>query len=137
MKAMKKIWSYLKRYPVSILIVGVVIFLSFFNPSPDRLPRFPGWDKIAHFLMYAGLSGMLWLEFLRNHRKDEVTPKHGFIGAMILPIIFSGVIEILQSTLTKYRSGDGWDFVANMSGILVATLVAWCLIRPWMLKKRP
>ena len=37
----------------------------------DDIPLFPGVDKVVHFCMYGGMSGMLWLEFLRNHRKYE------------------------------------------------------------------
>ena len=37
----------------------------------DDIPLFPGVDKVVHFCMYGGMSGMLWLEFLRNHRGGD------------------------------------------------------------------
>ena len=74
---------YLKKYPFSLLVIAVVIYLSFFRPpSMDDFPLFPGVDKVVHFCMYGGVSGMLWLEFLRNHRNFEVPLWHAWIGAV-------------------------------------------------------
>ncbi|MDH6358174.1 VanZ family protein [Parabacteroides sp. PF5-9] len=122
---------YLKKYPISIALILVVIYLSFFKPPAVHIPRFPYWDKFVHFCMYAGVSGMLWIEFLRNHRHDHPVPfKHGWIGAVFIPIFFSGLIEILQETLTTYRGGDWLDFLANTTGVFTATAIAWFIIRP-------
>lgn len=64
---------YLKKYPISLTIIAVVIYLSFFKPPSLEVGKIVGIDKVAHLCMYAGLSGMLWIEFLRNHRKyDDV-----------------------------------------------------------------
>ena len=68
----------------------------------DDIPLFPGVDKVVHFCMYGGMSGMLWLEFLRNHRKYETVLWHAWIGAVLCPIVMSGIIEILQ----EYLRGD-------------------------------
>lgn len=128
-------WHYIKRYPFSLIILGVVIYLSFFNPSSESLPRFPGFDKVAHFCMYAGLSGVLWVEHLWNHRKEGFGLKRGLLGATLLPILWGGLMEIGQHYLTTNRQGDILDFVANTLGSLTATLIAWYVIRP-MIKKR-
>ncbi len=129
------VWYYIKNYPISLIIVGLVIYFSFFSiPSLDA-PPFPYFDKIGHFCMYGGLSGVLWLEFLWNYRKEEKIPfKRGMIGGTVLPILFSGLIEFAQEYLTINRSGDFLDFLANASGSLIATAIAWFLIRPWLLK---
>ena len=58
---------YLKKYPISLTIIAVVIYLSFFKPPSLEVGKIVGIDKVAHLCMYAGLSGMLWIEFLRNH----------------------------------------------------------------------
>ena len=64
---------YLKKYPISLTIIAVVIYLSFFKPPSLEVGKIVGIDKVAHLCMYAGLSGMLWIEFLRNHCKyDDV-----------------------------------------------------------------
>ena len=60
---------YIKKYPVSLLIILTVIYLSFFKPPTTDLSNIPNIDKIVHVCMYLGMSGMLWLEFLRAHQK--------------------------------------------------------------------
>lgn len=82
--------------------------------------------------MYAGLSGMLWLEFLRNYRYKPLPVAHVWVGAIICPILFSGIIEILQEYCTSYRGGDWLDFAANTTGVIIASLVGYYVIRPWM-----
>lgn len=128
---------YLKKYPFSLLIIAVVFYLSFFKPPSLGIPLFPHFDKVVHFCMYAGVSGMLWLEFLRNHRHDQpLNLWHGCIGAVFCPIILSGFIELGQAYLTTYRGGEWADFLANTCGVLFATLIAYYVLRPLMLKKR-
>ena len=52
---------YLKKYPISLTIIAVVIYLSFFKPPSLEVGKIVGIDKVAHLCMYAGLSGMLWI----------------------------------------------------------------------------
>lgn len=126
---------YLKRYPISLTVVGVVIYLSFFKPPSMEIVQIPGMDKIAHVCMYAGLSGMLWLEFLRNHHKYDEVMWHAWIGAVICPVAMSGIIELLQQYCTTYRGGDWCDFLANSCGVALATLFAYFILRPWLAKR--
>lgn len=85
----------------------------------------PGIDKVVHVCMYLGMSGMLWLEFVRAHRKDagRVRMWHAWVGAALCPVLFSGVVELLQEYCTTYRGGDWLDFAANTTGVLLASLV--------------
>lgn len=76
---------YLKKYPISLTIIAVVIYLSFFKPPSLEVGKIVGIDKVAHLCMYAGLSGMLWIEFLRNHCKYDDVLWHAWIGAVLCP----------------------------------------------------
>lgn len=127
-------WYYLKKYPLSLLIIGIVLYLSFFKPPSVEIGKIPGIDKIAHICMYGGLSGMLWLEFLRNHRQQRLVMWHAWVGAVVSPILFSGLIELLQEYCTTYRGGDWLDFLANTTGVAIATLISYFFIRPRMIK---
>lgn len=126
---------YIKRYPFSLAIILVIAYFSFFHPSSMNIPTFHGVDKLAHFCMYAGLSGVLWIEFLFNHKKGLVNMKHAIIGAVICPILLGTIIEFLQEYITDYRQGDILDFLANTCGVLMATCLAWYIFRPIILKK--
>jgi VanZ family protein len=85
--------------------------------------------------MYAGLSGMLWLEFLLNYRRKALPIRHALIGAVVSPILFGGLIEIGQEYLTSYRGGEWVDFLADIGGVMLGSLIAWYFLRPWILKK--
>lgn len=114
---------YLKNYPISLLVILTVVYLSFFNPPSTDLNKVEGFDKVVHLCMYAGLSGMLWLEFWRAHRRSPVPKWHVWVGAALCPILFSGLVELLQEYCTVHRSGDWMDFAANTLGVLLASLI--------------
>ena len=107
---------YIKKYPVSLLIILTVIYLSFFKPPTTDLSNIPNIDKIVHVCMYLGMSGMLWLEFLRAHQKGDS--------------------PLLQEYCTTYRGGDWLDFAANTTGALIASLIGYFVLRPRMAKKQ-
>ena len=122
--------SYLKKYPLSLFILCVILFLSFFNPPETPLDKVTNIDKVLHFLMYFGLCCVLWLEYFRSHRRFSV--KRLVSGAIVAPILFSGLVEIGQQALTPNRAADWWDFLFNTLGCLVAAafslLVTWKVI---------
>ena len=115
---------YIKKYPVSLVIILAVIYLSFFKPPTTELGTIPNLDKVVHICMYFGMSGMLWLEFLRAHRRDRTPMWHAWVGAFACPVLFSGAVELLQAFWTTYRGGDWLDFAANTTGAVLASLVA-------------
>ncbi len=127
---------YLKKYPISLTVIAIVIYLSFFKPPTMEISKIPNMDKLVHLCMYGGVSGMLWIEFLRNHRKYDEVMWHAWIGAVLCPILMGGAIELLQEYCTTYRGGDWFDFLANSSGVVLATLFAYFVLRPWMLRKK-
>lgn len=81
--------SYIKKYPVSLFIILAVIYLSFFKPPSTEISKIPNIDKVVHICMYFGMSGMLWLEFLRAHRRDHTPVWHAWVGAFICPVFCS------------------------------------------------
>ncbi len=120
---------FLRRYPISMLVILAVIYLSFFRPPSTDLDSIPHIDKVVHVCMYFGMSGMLWLEFLRAHRRDRAPLWHAWVGAFLCPVLFSGVVELLQAYCTTYRGGDWLDFAANAAGAALATAVALAVRR--------
>ncbi|WP_373176069.1 VanZ family protein [Bacteroides eggerthii] len=123
---------YIKKYPVSLAVILTVIYLSFFKPPTTELGTIPNLDKVVHICMYFGMSGMLWLEFLRAHRKDHTPIWYAWVGAFICPVLFSGIVELLQEYCTTYRGGDWLDFAANTTGAVLASLAACLVLKPRM-----
>lgn len=127
---------YIKKYPVSLLIILTVIYLSFFKPPKTDLDGIHNLDKLVHICMYMGMSGMLWLEFLRAHRKNDSPLWHAWVGAFLCPVLFSGAVELLQQYCTTYRGGDWMDFAANSTGAVIASLIGYFVLRPRMMKNQ-
>lgn len=115
--------SYLKRYPLSHLVTAVIIILSL-APIPDvpQLASINLFDKWTHFVMYAGLCLVIWWEYLRQHRTTDW--RRVSIGAILLPIILGGLMELGQTYLTTCRSGEWLDFIADSVGVLLALMIA-------------
>lgn len=125
---------YIKKYPVSLFIILAVIYLSFFNPPSTGLNDIPHLDKIVHVCMYFGMSGVLWLEFLRAHKRDHAPLWHAWTGAAACPVLFSGIVELLQEYCTTYRGGDWMDFIANTTGVVLASFIGYFILKPRMMK---
>ena len=76
-------------------------------------------DKIAHFILYAGLC-LFWFMSLY-----VLKAKSSLLIASLLSIVFGGVIEVLQGVVSIYRTTDIFDFVANCLGVLTIALVIY------------
>jgi VanZ family protein len=116
----------LKKYWISILIIIVILVLCFINPSeiPVDVPM-TNFDKLAHFLMFMGLSGAIFFDN-SFYLKKRVSRKSIFGDSFVFPIVFSGLIEIAQEYLTVYRTGDWMDFLFNVIGVSFGYFV--CLV---------
>lgn len=63
--------------------------------------------------------------FGREISKGRIS-KIKILGISFLGLVFYGIIiEILQSSLTTYRSGELMDVIANSTGTLLGTLLIW------------
>ena len=126
--------AFLKKYPLSVLIIMVVIFLSLFNPPKTELDNVTYIDKIAHFVMYGGLELVIWFEYLRSHSTIDI--KKTIVLGIVAPIVLGGVIELAQMYLTVNRSGEWADFAADTIGVLSGAAVGYFLFTRWFHKKR-
>ena len=105
---------------LALLCAAGIWYLCLMRPPSVKLSftDVPGFDKVVHVGMYAAMCGLLWFEYLRHHTR--LRPLRLLLGAVCLPALMSGVIEVAQDRLTTTRSADVFDFVANVLGILLA-----------------
>ena len=114
----------LKQYPISICLLLAILYLSLFNPPEVQLKKITHFDKWVHALMYLGLSAVLWTEYIRAHRRQlRISVLRGMLTSMLIPLIFGGLMEVLQELLTKYREADFHDLIANIIGICLISIV--------------
>lgn len=69
-------------------------------------------DKIYHFGAYALLT-IIWYNFFYR-----TSVKFKILASALISIIYGIVVEVLQGTLTSYRTEDIADVVANSIGVI-------------------
>lgn len=100
---------------IAIAITIAVVYLSLIKmPKLNVTIKFGHLDKIQHCIAYLCLS-LSWLVSTKKRIKKFIV--------VLLCIVFGMIIEVLQHTLTSYRTGDVLDVVANTIGILIGLLV--------------
>jgi VanZ family protein len=114
--------KYIKEQPLSI-IIALAIWVLCMIPIPETpLDNIKMIDKWTHLVMYSSIVIVIMIEYGR--RKEKVNWVHLLIGGLALPILMSGAIELAQAYLTNgVRSGDWRDFLANMIGALIGSII--------------
>ncbi len=123
---------------IPVVISSVIFYLCCLITS-EEVPEigfdfFIPTDKIVHFLMYFGLSGATAAYYIFD-KKGKINILLMILGAIVIPILYGGMIEIIQDKYYPPRTGDWWDFVADALGSL-ATLPFIFYFRKFMLKQR-
>jgi VanZ family protein len=100
---------------VAVFITLLIAFLSLVSLDGVAKINISNSDKIGHTIAYFTLSLSWFYVFKKQPRKR--------ILVFFLLIIYGIVLEVLQGTLTTYRTADFYDFIANTIGILLAVFV--------------
>jgi VanZ family protein len=125
----------LKKYWTSLIFITVILILCFINPPevPVKL-RMTNFDKLVHFLMFFGLSGIVFFDS-SFRLKQKVNGWLIFGSSFLFPIAFGGIIEIVQEYMITTRSGDWMDLLFDGIGVFCGCLI--CLSINWKLNSTP
>lgn len=120
MNRIRNILASLPDWILSMLCVLAIAWLTL-APRPlgdNDLPLFPGADKVAHAIMFGGLTFCILLDI---RRKDGWRPLRlsNLIIAVSIVILLGGVTEILQDEMGLGRGGDILDLAADTAGSLL------------------
>lgn len=118
-------FRFITRYPLTLICVAAVWYLSMYRVQPPPVHLFSWFDKLVHFCMYGAISSLVWFEHWRAHAKT--LRSHAALGAIVCPIVMGGLVELAQAYLTTYRTGDWFDFIANSLGVCAASAIAWAI----------
>ena len=103
----------------NIFVIAVIITTGIAYSSLVKTPKmgvdFTNIDKLYHLLAYFILT-TCWL--FTFHKKSLLKYVIG-----IACVIYGILIEILQETITSYRTGDYKDVLSNTIGIILAIIV--------------
>lgn len=112
------------RIAITILYLGCVAALSLLpmNDLP-HIHEFRGFDKIVHFCMYFGLSGLLsWAG------KTELRYSR-FVFIILSTLGWGMFMEIMQMEMHLGRQFSWFDMIANASGVFAGILAYTSLVR--------
>lgn len=119
---MKKIFKY--TWPPAI--IAIIIFYLCCLITPDEVPEIDGiphMDKVVHFVMYFGLSLVASCNYILD-KKGHIIILKLIVFAIAIPIIYGGIIEIVQSYYFN-RTGDWFDFLADTLGSLASLPISF------------
>ena len=109
----------LKKFCFSILFCLLILVACLMNLSPLPSDPMTNFDKLVHCAMFFCLSGLVYFENT-NRLKQSVKLRRIFWGTLVFPILFGGIIELIQNYLSVYRTGDWLDFLWNSIGATLA-----------------
>ncbi|MEZ2415965.1 VanZ family protein [Muriicola sp. E247] len=121
----------LKRYAFGVgffawMIAISVLSLVSFEDDLSLDIQIPYLDKVVHFSFYfiAAVLGML---FIHAGNQQFTSARKRTLILLSSLLIYGIIIEVLQQSLTTYRSGEILDVLANSIGALFGTLLMWAI----------
>ena len=95
----------------SLIVMDFKVSVGGFDPT----------DKMLHAGAYLFLT-CLWKLYFVFQNSDFKRYRSNLYRVAIACFIFGMLIEVLQGTLTSYRTPDWWDVLANSTGVVLAVL---------------
>lgn len=109
----------IRGYWKSIVVCIGILYVSLVRDPGINLPTFVGADKCVHGLMYAILGCVAcW---------DSIRLKIGgwklWLIAVVVPMLYGGLIEIMQEQWFAPRSGEWLDWLADCIGVAIGAVL--------------
>lgn len=126
-----KIWP--KRWVSTALVLFVILYFTLVpRPLPDTNIEIPGLDKLIHIIMFGAFAFVCYIDWARRERHNFRTNSF-FIAARIFKITccLGLTIELAQHFMEIGRSGEFWDYIADVAGAFIGTYLAAMAIRTW------
>ena len=110
-------------YLIATGLTAFIAYLSLDSFSEINMP-IDNFDKVFHSLAYFFLALSWFFAVEKSHSIFKYK-----IVVVFFVLIFGIIIEVLQSSLTTYRTADYYDIMANSFGILIAMVLFNRLLR--------
>ena len=99
-------------------LILVVCLLPKSNVPKVQLINIPHFDKWVHGGMFLILTVLLLIDFSRLSKFSE-QKKTYFVSVFCISVLHGGFIELLQAYFSPTRSGDWFDWLADIAGVLL------------------
>ena len=106
-------------YPALLWALLILILCAIPGNDLSRL-KFLDWmkpDKIVHLFLFGVLSVLLFKSFKREI-DFTLLQSYPVISAVVISSMYGIVIELLQEFVFVYRSGEGYDVLADAAGAI-------------------
>lgn len=118
---MKRLLASKLFFVIALLYSCSLLFVSLIRIKDQSLPiHFNGADKVFHLFAYFGLV-LLWKFYFLS--RDKHSGRWQNLLICLLAIVFGIIVEVVQYSLTTYRSFEYFDILANLSGVILAFVI--------------
>lgn len=113
-------WRKALIYKETVIVGLLIAYLSLVKEPVIRLPEDVAFaDKWGHMLAYLLLGVVLVINLLR----DDQTKKILWLVGLIVPIVYGGLMEIIQGLCCYPRTASWWDWLADIIGTIVGVSI--------------
>ncbi len=117
---MRKLIKILLKDKIIFIAISIAVLIGFLSLTkvPESPIKLSSQDKIFHAIAYFVLALTWLLSYPISRQKNKIK------YAIAFGCVFYGIIiEVLQTTLTTYRTASFLDVVANSVGVFMALLI--------------
>ena len=137
------------KYIPSVLVAALIMYLSLLREPHFTLPTIPipHLDKWFHGLLYFIFAATLTSDHLRfrleqqkqsNTQSAELKRYNlritDYIVCLLIPILYGGIIEILQENFFQPRTGEWFDWLADIIGVILGFAITIFFRNIWSRK---
>lgn len=121
---MKRVFAKLPPWTLTIVVLAMILYLTLVpRPLPDTdIELFAGADKVVHGIMFGALAGALGIDVARRRGAVAVTWLFVVLSWLAVSAV-GGLIELAQGAMAMGRGCEFWDFVADVAGAALGTIV--------------
>ena len=120
---MDNILRFFRHYGLSICVALTILYLCMMPGNDSNFDiKIPNMDKYVHAVMYFVLSFTISLNLYQEYTKYKSMTM--VMWAVVIPILFGGLIEVMQDKFTVSRTGDALDLLADAIGAILGSLFA-------------
>lgn len=111
------LWRKALIYKESIFVGLIILYASLIREPHVHLPHVAFADKWSHMVAYAILGAALaW-----NLIKDKRDKLWVWILGIAIPMLYGGLIEVLQGAFFYPRTAEWLDWLADIIGTIIGT----------------
>lgn len=119
-------WRKIIGYWKSGLVICAIAYGCLLRKPLYSLPPIEHGDKWVHWLAFLLLTVVLYWD----SRTAGLKQRRIWMLVVVFPIIYGGLIEVLQDKFFYPRVGDWADWLADIVGVVIGTVICM-IIRKW------